>query len=603
MERICNLLKQYKINMDSQKELNDSLLTMLAKEAWLDYLKERSVRMQKINAENVLLLEAIETILAAPLTEESAGILYKEVYQMYWDGYDDSQLLLPMIAKLIDFYESNENLPRLIFLYSAAYYEESEVQNRSLGLKLPADGYNHKIIRYRSRYTEITDESTRRRIWSAYYNLIVISLANQAIDADTSYHYFKEAMDFWNTPEVQALDGSNLRTVRVVERIRKEWLIVSEYIDGSSSDTISAFCQLAEEAYQKELQHIDNPLEAHSEVYSAYLHSLVLQGKQNFDHIIDKFYDYSSRKFPLCNFDHLSDDDLYFIINAPLTLEEWVQHTDSEHKAKKIISDLQKLTQDTWYYKLNKHSSPFVNETLADWCFRVMKYIDTPDQKEEWLFQLLIRRQLPTYLHSVMVAHLAEVLSKELLLKEPQLLANVPLPQEDDLLSFIRQCALLHDIGKTRITDIVNTQGRRLRDIEFEAIRQHPAYGAQMIQQDPDLNRYHDIILGHHKFYNGKGGYPETFDNTASPYRTIIDLITICDCIDAATDHLGRNYRTAKTLEQVLDELAAGKGTRYNPDLVDFILNSTDLQDKLRYFVTDGRLDIMYEAYSESTAS
>ena len=232
-----------------------------------------------------------------------------------------------------------------------------------------------------------------------------------------------------------------------------------------------------------------------------------------------------------------------------------------------------------------------------------MKYIDTPDQKEEWLFQLLIRRQLPTYLHSVMVAHLAEVLSKELLLKEPQLLANVPLPQEEDLLSFIRQCALLHDIGKTRITDIVNTQGRRLRDIEFEAIRQHPAYGAQMIQQDPDLNRYHDIILGHHKFYNGKGGYPETFDNTASPYRTIIDLITICDCIDAATDHLGRNYRSAKTLEQVLDELAAGKGTRYNPDLVDFILNSTDLQDKLRYFVTDGRLDIMYEAYSESTAS
>ena len=105
---------------------------------------------------------------------------------MYWDGYDDSQLLLPLLAKLIDYYEQKEDLARLAFLYSAAYYEESEVQNRSLGLKKPADEYNHKIIALRSRYTEL-DEETRRRIWSAYYNLIVISLGNKAIDADTSY--------------------------------------------------------------------------------------------------------------------------------------------------------------------------------------------------------------------------------------------------------------------------------------------------------------------------------------------------------------------------------------------------------------------------------
>ena len=598
MERICQLLKQYKANMDSQQNYNDSLLVPQTKEAWLTCLKHRAEQMQKIHEENICLLDEMEMLLSKPFTDESADIVYREVYQMYWDGYDDSQLLIPMIRKLIDFYLEKDNLKRLTFLYSAAYYEESEVQNRSLGIKKPADEYNHKIIALRSRYAELNEDS-RRRIWNAYYNIIVISLANQAIDADTSYQYYKEAMAFWNTPEVQALDGENARTMRVIERIRKEWMIISEYIDNSSEETIEAFCREADLAYQKELQSAATGLEINSEVYSAYLHSLVLKGIRDFDSIIDEFYDYCSRKFPLCNFSDLSDADLYLLINAPLTLEEWLHHSKSERKVKQIIKELQKLTQDTWYYRLSKYSSPFVNETLADWCFRVMKYIDSPADKEEWLFQLLIRRQLQTYLHSVMVESLAVELSKEILLQQPELFTEIPMLPNDDLIKFIRQCALLHDIGKTRITDIVNTQGRRLRDIEFQAIRNHPAYGADMIKQDPYLTQYHDIILGHHKFYDGHGGYPEAFDNTASPYRIIIDLITICDCIDAATDSLGRNYRTAKTLSQVLKELDAEKGTRYNPDLVDIILNTPSLQDKLHYLLTDGRLDIMYKAYSE----
>lgn len=598
MERICNLLKQYKANMDAQQNFNDSILVPQTKEAWLTVLNHRAEQTLAIHTQNIRLLDEIEIILAEPFTEESADILFRETVRMYWDGYDDSQLLLPIMAKLITFYEENENLKRLAFLYGAAYYEESEVQNRSLGLKKPADEYNHKIIALRSRYADL-DEDTRRRIWNAYYNIIVISLANKAIDADTSYHYFREAMDFWNTDAVQALDGENERTCRVIDRIANEWMIISEYVDDSSPETIRAFCNEANKAYQQELAGVENRLQINSEVYSAYLHSLVLKGERDFDSIIDEFYDYCIRKFPLCNFNELSDEDLYFIINAPLTLEEWMRHCSSQEKTRQIITELRRLTQDTWYYRLNKYSSPFVNETLADWCFRAMKYIDSPADKEEWLFQLLIHRQLPTYLHSVMVENLAVEVSKELLLQQPELFSEIPMLPNDDLIKFIRQCALLHDIGKTRITDIVNTQGRRLRDIEFEAIRNHPSYGAEMIGQDPYLMQYHDIILGHHKFYDGTGGYPEGYDNTASPYRIITDLITICDCLDAATDSLGRNYRSAKPLTEVLAELDNEKGTRYNPDIINIIQSTPELKEKLDYLLTEGRLDIMYNAYSE----
>ena len=598
MERICDLLKRYQANMDSQQHYNDSILVPQTKEAWLIMLRHRAEKTWEINQENSLLMEELEELLTAPLTKESADLLFKEAHHMYWDGYDDSQLLLPLLAKLIDYYEQKEDLARLAFLYSAAYYEESEVQNRSLGLKKPADEYNHKIIALRSRYTELNEE-TRRRIWSAYYNLIVISLGNMAIDADTSYAYFKEAMAFWNSPQVQAMDGENPKTCRIVERIRKEWLISSEYIEGSRPETLEAFCQIADDAYRFELEHTASRHEINSEVYSAYLHSLVLRNERTYDSIIDEFYEYCTAKFPLCNFNELSDEDLYFIINAPLTLEEWLHHCTSEKKVAAIIKELRIHTQNTWYYRLSKYSSPFVNETLADWCFRVMKYIDSPREKEEWLFQLLVRRQLPTYLHSVMVERLAVEVSKEMLLQEPELFSDIPMLPSDDLIKFIRQSALLHDIGKTRIADVITTQGRRLHNIEFTAIRKHPAYGAEMIRKDSYLSQYHDTILGHHKFYDGSAGYPETFDNTVSPYRIITDLITICDSLDAATDHLGRSYRAAKSFPEVLHELNAEKGTRYNPDIVDIITNTPALKEKLNHILGEGRLDIMYKAYSD----
>ena len=49
-------------------------------------------------------------------------------------------------------------------------------------------------------------------------------------------------------------------------------------------------------------------------------------------------------------------------------------------------------------------------------------------------------------------------------------------------------------------------------------------------------------MIGHHKDYDGKNGYPVYFDKTKSKYKIIIDLIRIADAIDAGTDCYGRNY-------------------------------------------------------------
>ena len=106
-------------------------------------------------------------------------------------------------------------------------------------------------------------------------------------------------------------------------------------------------------------------------------------------------------------------------------------------------------------------------------------------------------------------------------------------------------------------------------------------------------------MLGHHKWYDGKMGYPMDFDNTKSKYKIAIDIISIADSIDAATDILGRNYTLGKDFDSLLKELEDGAGVRYNPNIVKLISMDEVLKSKLRYLTKYGRERVYYEAYKE----
>jgi HD-GYP domain-containing protein (c-di-GMP phosphodiesterase class II) len=147
------------------------------------------------------------------------------------------------------------------------------------------------------------------------------------------------------------------------------------------------------------------------------------------------------------------------------------------------------------------------------------------------------------------------------------------------------------------ITDIVNMQRRRLSDSEFLGIKNHPTFGIDIIKKNDLLYEYHDIIIGHHKWYNGEGGYPSNFDNTKSKYKIIIDLITIADCIDAATDSFGRNYKRPKSLLDVLEEFKASSGIKYSPYFTNLIDQNEELKKELEELTQYKRADYMYKAY------
>ena len=158
---------------------------------------------------------------------------------------------------------------------------------------------------------------------------------------------------------------------------------------------------------------------------------------------------------------------------------------------------------------------------------------------------------------------------------------------------------MLHDIGKCLITDVINQQWRRLCGEEQDLIRLHPDKGLMLVNEDRDFAPYFDVIVGHHKFFDGKGGYPVAFDNAKSPIKIIIDIITVADSIDAGTDIYCRNYARAKSFQELLQELNAQAGSRYHPGIVKLLNSNTGIQSHLEYITGEGRIETYFAAFRE----
>ena len=92
-------------------------------------------------------------------------------------------------------------------------------------------------------------------------------------------------------------------------------------------------------------------------------------------------------------------------------------------------------------------------------------------------------------------------------------------------------------------------------------------------------------------------GYPSDFDNTVSKDRLFIELVHMADCMDAATDFIGRSYKGQKTFDKCLEEFMQGRGSVYAPEIVNLIEQDKKLQSDLRHLLTEGRIQTYYEIY------
>ena len=164
------------------------------------------------------------------------------------------------------------------------------------------------------------------------------------------------------------------------------------------------------------------------------------------------------------------------------------------------------------------------------------------------------------------------------------------------IMQFAYHGGLLHDVGKMFIFETIMTYGRDLSPEERQLLQLHTNLGSKLLQMNHSTREYSDLALGHHKYYDNIHGYPESFDYQKVANPIMIYILTIADCLDAATDIVGRNYKKGISIEQYIEELNREKAGRYSPELVD-LFNDKKVVDIISYHLINERQENYKRAY------
>ena len=199
------------------------------------------------------------------------------------------------------------------------------------------------------------------------------------------------------------------------------------------------------------------------------------------------------------------------------------------------------------------------------------------------ILESILSGHRPTYVHSTMVAHLTRVLLRRMMETNPAALIGLMgcktaaevQARKPELLQTAYDCGLYHDVGKSAVIMYIDTNSRSLLEEEFCCIQSHPVIGYGLLREAGYEEYLAPAALYHHCFYNGRGGYPREVPPCPQNIKGIVDVLTVADALDAATDNIGRCYNRAKPLRTLVGELQAQSGTRYAPDVVALFRDET----------------------------
>jgi putative nucleotidyltransferase with HDIG domain len=153
-----------------------------------------------------------------------------------------------------------------------------------------------------------------------------------------------------------------------------------------------------------------------------------------------------------------------------------------------------------------------------------------------------------TYQHSTRVAEIAVGMS--------EMFSCGPEVQRD-----VRRAALLHDIGKLGVSNLILDKPGKPTDEEFDQIRQHPGYSQQILAQVGAFATLADVASAHHERLDGHGYHRRLGESQLPWIARVLAVADICEAMSAK-----RPYREALPWERIRDIMASDAGRGVDPD-------------------------------------
>lgn len=548
-------------------------------------LRERSGRIRKLRAENTGILRdnlfpALDDILTAneeeiQALEEFADSLARERL--------DAGLRYYVCSALVTFARINrkrELLIKELYMAGMALYEfQNMAEQNGTGkfqwkLRLlfgEAAGY----IRY---YDEIEDADTRGYIHRSMGNMALGVSVRDRETADKKFGIIRRSLQVLTDPAYQEKTPTLPWQLYIYKSHQERTTLLSFLRSGTAtSRDVREVMESAQFVYDRQKSDAAKnggrpKLRWLYAYYAASYHCGV--------HTLPELLLNLEKTYALASHSDYSADGMYGNIFLPLIYSNYVEKDEILLQKKKPVVLMMYRRQLEYLRRVPKDEDMNTLFYYIRSC--LTGYLEYPGENSfrEYIEQVMEGRHPETHVHSGLVAELSQLLLKELLRTDAELLLGVRgieslqelEKREKELLEFIREAGKLHDIGKMKLLELYEVPSRSRISEEQGMHEMHAELGDRILTRCPSTSDFAPFALGHHRWYDGQGGYPERYHREDVRDAVLVDIVSVADFIDRSCNLVGDYQSDILSCDEMLEQLRSDGGRQFSPKVAEAAL-------------------------------
>lgn len=326
-------------------------------------------------------------------------------------------------------------------------------------------------------------------------------------------------------------------------------------------------------------------------------------GLDNLDGLLTKM----EKLMDAANSEDFSVESMYAIISLPAFYFQYLtQYPERIPERKKYIENL--------YQKILNYMEAFPETAANESLFFYLRQLSSTFLEmehsisyKEFLQILQIRFAPEIYVHSKVVGTAAATFCKIITEEEPTFFDDIemirdiknPEAKQKAIIDYATESGLLHDVGKMNFINLYTQTARQWFEDEYEMAHLHTLIGKTCLETRASTRCYAAISLGHHSWYDGSRGYPESYKRLECPYRQMVDVIGLVDWLDNVTYTTRLYTGVEKTFDEAVQSAIALEGRRFSP-LLTVRLRDKKIAEQIRTALAKGRQEAYQELYKES---
>lgn len=238
-------------------------------------------------------------------------------------------------------------------------------------------------------------------------------------------------------------------------------------------------------------------------------------------------------------------------------------------------------------------------------------FIETPHGISYGEFQqsILLHFAPDIYVHSQVVGKTAAALCEVIFHEEPEFFDDIdyirliqsPQLKRQAVLELAMNSGVFHDVGKINFVSLFARTARQWFEEEYAISQLHTVVGSARLRSCRSTQHYAAAALGHHSWYNGSHGYPQSYQRLECPYRQIVDVVGLIDWIDTSMNYSWLYDHTKKSFDEAVQRAIELEGKRFSP-LVTARLRDKAVVERLRETLESARSAAYQQLYARNSS-